>query len=99
MTIEKLYLISEDLLERLFTNSDNYELLNQIRSHQLCDAQTDAYREGYTDGQIVGNDEGRRNTLNKLESEINRVSLTGFSKYTYRKWILEKLRQSKDGEP
>jgi hypothetical protein len=37
--------------------------------------------------------EERKKVLGELESEINRVSLTGFTKYTYRKWVLEALRQ------
>jgi len=35
-----------------------------------------------------------RRILNGLITEINRTSITGFTKHTYRKWILEKLRQA-----
>lgn len=37
-------------------------------------------------------DEERNKVLDELKSEINRVSLTGFTKYTYRKWILKILQ-------
>ena len=35
----------------------------------------------------------REKVLAKVIADINRVSLTGFTKYTYRRWILEELRQ------
>jgi hypothetical protein len=35
----------------------------------------------------------RDKVIKDLESEINRVSLTGFTKYTYRKWILDLIRK------
>jgi hypothetical protein len=35
----------------------------------------------------------REKVLAKVIADINRVSLTGFTKYTYRKWILEELRK------
>lgn len=38
-------------------------------------------------------DEERDRVLTELKLEINRVSLTGFTKYTYRKWILEIIRK------
>ena len=36
------------------------------------DILTDAYRNGYIDGQIVGNTEGRRNTINELCTTTDR---------------------------
>jgi hypothetical protein len=37
-------------------------------------------------------DQERGRVLKDLETEVNRTSLTGFTKYTYRQWILETTR-------
>jgi hypothetical protein len=41
--------------------------------------------------------EERDKVLNEIISDINRTSLTGFTKYTYRRWILGELQKKGGG--
>jgi hypothetical protein len=63
------------------------------------------YMQGYRDGKAFSEHEAatvRNQTLDEAISDLNRVSLTGFTKYTYRRYVLQQLNllrhQSTDSE-
>jgi hypothetical protein len=66
-----------------------------------CASHSDFQSERLSSVEVMGEIEQarqqERDKVLEVIQEINRTSLTGFTTYTYRRWILEKLRQA--GEP